>query len=44
MVGFGWCLMTVVLTVIMTARPETRMKVLTLSAMGLVAVCTYDLV
>ena len=40
MVGFGWCLMTVVLVVVMTARPETRMKVWTLSAMGLVVVCT----
>ena len=40
MVGFGWCLMTVVLVVVMTARPETRMIVWTLSAMRLVVVCT----
>ena len=40
MVGFGWCLMTVVLVVVMTARPETSMEVWTLSAMGLVVVFT----
>ena len=39
MAGFGWCLMTVVLVVVMTARPETRMIVWTLSAMRLVVVC-----